>query len=142
MPQLEFATYAGQLFWLALTFTVLYIVISRFIAPRIIAVLENRDNRLAADLNSAENAKNKAKGLTSSHEEELKSARNRAREAVDAATAEAKARQEKRQAELNASIQEKLAEAEAKVLTISKDSDKFVTFISQKLQITSYVHHI
>ena len=42
MPQLDVTTWPSQLFWLAITFLALYIVISRIAIPRTGGVIEKR----------------------------------------------------------------------------------------------------
>ena len=42
MPQFDPTTFASQLFWLAVTFVLLFIVVSQFAIPRLGEVLEQR----------------------------------------------------------------------------------------------------
>jgi F-type H+-transporting ATPase subunit b len=53
MAQLDTSTWASQIFWLAITFAVLYFILSRFILPKIDQGLTNRGDRIADDLNEA-----------------------------------------------------------------------------------------
>ena len=55
MPQLEqIDTYLGQVFWLAVTFALLYLVLWRAALPRITQVLTQRQERMDEDLQKAE----------------------------------------------------------------------------------------
>jgi F-type H+-transporting ATPase subunit b len=53
MPQLDPTYWASQAFWLILVFTILYISIAKFYLPKIKANLDDRDNKIKDDLNSA-----------------------------------------------------------------------------------------
>ena len=53
MPQLDPTYWASQAFWLILVFSILYISISRFYLPKIRDNLENRENKIKEDLESA-----------------------------------------------------------------------------------------
>ena len=57
MPHLEFQTYAGQIFWLAVCFILLYAVLSAFVLPRISGVIESRGAAIAENLQIAEGLK-------------------------------------------------------------------------------------
>ncbi|MDC0524881.1 F0F1 ATP synthase subunit B [Pelagibacteraceae bacterium] len=60
MPQLDPTYWASQAFWLILVFTVLYISTAKFYLPKIKNNLDNRDNKIKDDLDSA----NKFKDLS------------------------------------------------------------------------------
>ena len=53
MPQLDPKYWASQAFWLILVFTILYLSISKFFLPKIKDNLDNRDNKIKEDLDSA-----------------------------------------------------------------------------------------
>ena len=53
MPQLDPTYWASQAFWLILTFIVLYISIAKFYLPKIKSNLDNRENKIKEDLESA-----------------------------------------------------------------------------------------
>ena len=57
LPQLDIATYASQIFWLTVTFVVLYFLVAKIAMPRIAEVLEGRQERIEDDLDKAETLK-------------------------------------------------------------------------------------
>lgn len=98
LPQLDATLYAGQLFWLLLTFGVFYLIVKRVALPRIQQVQATRRDVLKADLEAAAVASEKAKALREGYEQALAKARAEARRTVteitSAAAAEAAARQD------------------------------------------------
>ena len=53
LPQLDFSTYPTQVFWLVVSFAILYLLMSQVAIPRISEVLEGRQERFANDLDKA-----------------------------------------------------------------------------------------
>ena len=54
MPQLDPEFWISQIFWLVLTFGVLYIVLSKLILPKISANLELRKSQVQENIEAAE----------------------------------------------------------------------------------------
>jgi F-type H+-transporting ATPase subunit b len=54
MPQFETATFASQIFWLAICFSILCLAMRIFIVPRITTSLETREQRLQEDWKQSE----------------------------------------------------------------------------------------
>ncbi len=46
MPQLEISTFPSQIFWLVVSFLILYIIMAKVIVPRISSVIKNRENEI------------------------------------------------------------------------------------------------
>src|SRR5262249_29188415 len=57
MPQLEFADFPPQLVWLAITFVILLILMSKVALPRVSGAIEQRDARIKGDIDRAERVK-------------------------------------------------------------------------------------
>jgi F-type H+-transporting ATPase subunit b len=55
MPQLNPEFWISQIFWLTLTFGILYVVLSKLILPKISANLELRKSRIQENIEAAEN---------------------------------------------------------------------------------------
>lgn len=82
LPQLDIETYASQIFWLIVTFIVLYFLVAKIAMPRIAEVLEGRQERIEDDLDKAETLKKEAYLVKVEYEKALSSAREEAHEAT------------------------------------------------------------
>jgi F-type H+-transporting ATPase subunit b len=78
MPQLDFATYLPQMVWLVIAFVGLYVLMARVALPRIAEVLEEREDRVADDLERAHASKEEAEQVLEAYERELLEARSKA----------------------------------------------------------------
>ncbi|MGB3454881.1 MAG: F0F1 ATP synthase subunit B' [Litorimonas sp.] len=78
LPQLDTSSWVGQIFWLFLTFAVLYFVLSRFILPRLRDTIANRSDRIADDLDGATRMKQEAEEAEKAHQQALRDARAKA----------------------------------------------------------------
>ena len=98
MPQLDTATFAPQLVWLAITFIGLYLILARAVLPRIASVLEERQKRIDVNLEKAEALKVEAEAARAAYEKTLDEARvaahTRLSEAADVLAREAAERHE------------------------------------------------
>lgn len=78
LPQLDISTWVGQIFWLAVTFAVLYFALAQFILPRLRDTIANRSDRIADDLDSASRMKLEAEEAEKAYEQSLRDARAKA----------------------------------------------------------------
>ena len=122
-PPLNPEFFASQILWLAITFGVFYYVLSKTIIPRIASVLENRRERIAADLEAAERMRADADEAQAAYEQELASARANSQkiagEARDSARSGADAERKRIEGELDAKLeaaQSRIAEIKARAL--------------------------
>ncbi|WP_061929627.1 F0F1 ATP synthase subunit B [Aureimonas sp. AU22] len=122
-PPLNPEFFASQILWLAITFGVFYYILSKTIVPRIAAVLENRRERIAADLEAAERMRADADEAQAAYEQELASARANSQkiagEARDSARSGADAERKRIEGELDARLdaaQSRIAEIKARAL--------------------------
>jgi len=78
MPQLDFSTFPEQLFWLAVTFIVLYLLMSRLALPRVGNIIAARRNQIDGDLDKASTMKSEAEAVMAEYERSLAQARQAA----------------------------------------------------------------
>ncbi|WP_322962936.1 F0F1 ATP synthase subunit B family protein [Sphingomonas fuzhouensis] len=91
MPQIAqiSATYASQIFWLLITFGLLYFVVGRGMVPKIQATVDAREGRIASDLAAAEAARAEADRVEAAWRAEMDAARTAAMAETNAAKARA-----------------------------------------------------
>lgn len=117
MPQISqmAATYGGQLFWLLLTFGIIYLFVGRGMVPKIQGTVELRDRRIADDLAVARAANEDADAAEDDYRRRANMAREEARTMTqDSTTAAAQATQA-RVAEVSRELDVRQAEAEAAI---------------------------
>ena len=82
MPQFNAASFPSQLFWLVVTFVLLYICITFLILPRIRDNIRLRKNKIANDLERAENIKVEIENMISQSNIKLEEAKNQAQKMI------------------------------------------------------------
>ena len=122
MPQLEIETYVSQLFWLVVTFAVLYAVIVTLALPRIRGILENRQSRRDQDLQRAASLKDEAAAVKDAYEAEISQAHTKAHEEMRAVTQEIANTATARHDTLSESIAKDLVAAEQRIAQARDDA--------------------
>lgn len=114
-PPFKSQHFPSQLFWLALTFILLYVLMSRIALPRIGGILTARSKHIADDLAAAQRLKDQSDAANATYQKSLADARARAQgianDTREQQAAEAAATNKK----LEAQLHEKLAAAEQSI---------------------------
>ncbi|WP_417477598.1 F0F1 ATP synthase subunit B' [Maricaulis sp.] len=137
LPQLDVSTWPGQLFWLAVTFTLLYVMMWKVVLPRIRNAIEERRDRIADDLDAAADLKQKADDSAAEYERLLLEARAKAHalalgnrvevdKAMAAEAAQADLEIAKRQDAAETRIADMRTKALANVETIAVDATRAI----------------
>jgi F-type H+-transporting ATPase subunit b len=117
-PPFDSSTFASQLLWLAITFGLLYWMVSKIVAPRIGAILEVRRDRIGADLAEAERMRGETQAAIAAYEQSLAEAKARAG-AIATETREKVAKElDARRHAAEAELAGRLAAAEAEISAI------------------------
>ena len=108
MPQFDGATFPSQLLWLVICFGVMFWFLRSVALPRVGELLEERQERIRADLDKAAKLRDEAEQVRDAYEAALAEGRAEAqqviREAAEAAAGEAAVRQEEVTAKIVAEI--------------------------------------
>ena len=115
MPQLDPAVWPTQLFWLAITFGILYLVIWRVALPRIADVLEARQRKLDDDLKKAAALKDEAEAILAEYEKMRADAQASAQAVLQKTQNEMKAEAERLGLDVAATVAKQTEEAVARI---------------------------
>jgi F-type H+-transporting ATPase subunit b len=115
MPQLDASTYASQILWLILTFSLLYYLLKTKALPRVADILEARQERISNDLDRAANLKAEADAAYEEYEKVVADAQARASEAIKAARDAVAADVAGRTSALDKELGAKIASAERSI---------------------------
>ncbi len=114
-PPFDFSTFGSQVLWLAITFGLLYYLMSKVALPRIATILEERNDRIADDLEEAERLKQETDQAIAAYEQSLTEARTTAHGIAQEARDGAKADIAAEQAKIDAGLDTKMKAAEAQI---------------------------
>jgi F-type H+-transporting ATPase subunit b len=115
MPQLDYHTFVPQLVWLAITFVVLYLLMSLVALPKVKGAIEGRRRHMDGDLHRATELKTEAEAALAAYEKALAEARAAAQDTLRQTSARLAAEAAERQRELSATLAARIAAAEARI---------------------------
>jgi F-type H+-transporting ATPase subunit b len=117
MPQLDFANplTTSQLVWMAAILVILYVALSRWALPRVGQVLEDRAQRIKADLAAAQQARDAAEQALESLNRAIKLARDSSQATIAEAIAKAKSEARAHADAQNARLMAQIAQSEAAI---------------------------
>jgi len=115
MPQLDISTFAPQVFWLAISFVVLYLLMAKLGLPRVKATIDGRRQRLDGDLGRAASLRAEAEATLAAYEKTLAEARASAQETLRQTGERLAAEAAVRQRQLSASLTAQIEAAEQRI---------------------------
>ncbi len=121
-PAFETQYWSGQIFWLIVTFALLYLILSKIVLPKIASTLERRGSRIASDLDEAAGLNDKAKEAEQALSVKLAEARARAHETAAGARAEIETEIAEATRKVDEEISQQLAEAETKIADMRREA--------------------
>ena len=115
MPQLDPATFVPQLFWLAVIFTLFYLVLSRLALPRIEKVLKDRTAKIGGDRQAARDAQHNADKEAKLYEAEIATAKGKAHVMIRASREKLDGELNEKRRDHDSQLAAKSAETETRV---------------------------
>ncbi|WP_209427818.1 F0F1 ATP synthase subunit B' [Pararhodobacter sp. SW119] len=131
MPQLDFATFPNQIFWLVVTLVVIYMILSRVALPRIGSILAERAGTITADIDAAETYKRQATEAEAAYHKALDDARAQAHRIVEEMRADIQADLDVAIAKADAEIAARTAESERRIAEIRDSASAAVAEVAR-----------
>jgi F-type H+-transporting ATPase subunit b len=122
MPQFDPTFYSTQLFWLFVTFVLLYVLMSTWAMPKIGAVLEERQRKIDDNLDKASELKAEAEAAIALYEKALSQSRAQAQETLRQSAEALVKRSEERQRQLAERLAQEIKAGEARILAAKTEA--------------------
>ena len=135
MPQLDFSTFLPQIFWLFISLSFLYIVLSRYALPRVSDVIEERKDIIAQDIDSAKKFSSETELAIEELNMKLSEAKINSQSLMNNSLLEIKESNEEKKAILLKEINDDIVAAEAKIQEKKEESLSEISSVSEDIAI-------
>ena len=125
MPQLDPEFWFSQIFWLIITFGILFIILSKLILPKISENLEVRRSQISENIESAEKERNESENKIKEYEKIILDSKNEAKNYFNKAREKILKDIDKKRETLESEINEEINKAEIEISElVSKSPEK------------------
>tara|TARA_B100001057_G_scaffold405368_1_gene418278 strand:- start:1081 stop:1671 length:591 start_codon:yes stop_codon:yes gene_type:complete len=130
MPQLNPEFWISQIFWLTLSFGVLYIVLSKLILPKISSNLELRKSQIQENIEAAEKQRDSSDAKLKEYEEIINKSKFEAKTIFKVAREKVLKNINSKKETLDKQIEEEIKKAEQEIITLKKTAPEKVNKIA------------
>ena len=135
MPQLDFSTFLPQIFWLFISLSFLYIVLSRYALPRVSDVIEERKDIIAQDIDSAKEYSEESEKAIEELNLKLSEAKTSSQNLINKSIQDIKEDSEIKKSSLIKKINNEISEAEGEIKEKKETALAEISSISESLTI-------
>ncbi len=135
MPQLNPEFWISQIFWLTITFGILYIVLSKLILPKISANLESRKSQISDNIEAADKQREESEIKLKEYEKIINESKIEAKNIFNKVREKALKDISAKKEILDKQIDEELQKAETEINQLKKDAPTKINKIA--IEITS-----
>ena len=132
MPQLNPEFWISQIFWLTITFGILYVVLSKLILPKISANLESRKSQISDNIEAADKQREESEVKLKEYEEILKKSKTEARSIFSQAREKALKDINTKREILDKLIEDEIKKAEDEINKLRKDAPVKINNIAKE----------
>ena len=129
MPQLNPEFWFSQIFWLIITFGVLFIVLAKLILPKISANLEARKSQILENIGAAEKQKEASENIIKEYEKIILDSKNEAKNYFNKARGQILKDIDKKRKTLKNEINEEIKKAEKEIVDLKNKSPEKINKI-------------
>jgi len=133
LPQFDISTFPSQIFWLFVSFGILYVAFSTRILPGISVIMEKRRDAIHTNLSNAKTLKEEAESIQQEYEAALESAREQSKDIFKSMHDDLRAKAAKSLEEFNHNADKRLKETEAALEKNKKTAMKDIEDIAAEI---------
>ena len=122
MPQLNPEFWISQIFWLILTFSILYLVIWKIFLPKINYSIENRKSRIVNDLDEAQKLKESAEKKLEEYNKIIENSKQEAKKIIEDERKKLDQDIENKKKDFNNQIEKEITAVEKEIKDLKKTS--------------------
>ena len=130
MPQLNPEFWISQIFWLTLTFGILYIILSKLILPKISSNLELRKSQILENIEAAEKQREESDKKLEEYEKLIANSKNEAKTYFNKAREKILKDVDKKRESLEKEINEEINKVEKEILDLKNKSPEKIRKIA------------
>jgi F-type H+-transporting ATPase subunit b len=139
-PPFKTETFPSQIFWLAVTFLFLFVVLWRVAGPRIAGTITTRRNTITGDLTAAQTHRADAESASAAYQAALTSARGKAQGLADANRKAIAAEIEREKQAADAKAHDDIARAEARIAASRIEARSHVAKAAEEATVAIVAH--
>ena len=133
MPQLNPSTWFPQIFWLIITFSFLYIIISKIVLPRLSESIEQRNDHISDNIDEARNLKDQAEEQYQEYLKVIAKAKKEAQDLIEKNKKNLQEEFESKKKEIKIKSEEKLQEVEKEINNFKNAAMTSINDIAQQI---------
>ena len=133
MPQLDPEFLVSQIFWLTITFGTLFLVLSKFILPRISKNLEQRRLQILENIETAEKQREQSEKNLKEFDEIILKSKNKAKEVILAAREKVVSEIIKKKIKLDEDLNSEIQSVEKEIIELKLSSPKKINSIASNI---------
>ena len=135
MPQLNPEFWVSQIFWLVLTFGLLYVILSKLILPKISNNLESRKSQILENIETAEKQKIESENKIKEYETLINNSKNEARNYFNEARKKIIQDIDQKREKIEKDINQEIQNAEKEIIELKKSSPEKINKIATETSI-------
>ena len=130
MPQLNPEFWFSQIFWLTITFGILFIILSKFILPKIRNNLETRKSQIMENIEIADNQKTKGEKNLKEYDKIILDAKDNAKKTFNLAKEKIQLDLGKEREKIESELNSEIEDAENEIKDLKKSSPEKISLIA------------
>ena len=135
MPQLNPEFWVSQIFWLTLTFGSLFIILSKFILPKISNNLEMRKSQILENIETAEKQKIESENKIKEYEALINNSKNEARNYFSESRKKIIQDIDKKREKIEKDINQEIQNAEEEIIELQRSSPEKINKIATETSV-------